>query len=83
MSTYATPPPGVTPVRCCGQWIDLLTAELYEGLPDGTVVVSIHGKRLAKGIDYIDQDVRGGQIAFGLPVSQERAAHLTAQYGTP
>lgn len=73
----------LTPVRCCGQWIDLMTVEAFENLPDGTVVMSISGAYYTKGVDNIDLDTRGGQIAFGLPAGEERAKYLTDRYGAP
>lgn len=73
----------VTPVKCNGRWIGLLTPRAFESLPDGTVVVSIHSYELTKGVDYIDLDTRGGQIAFGLPIEGEEAARLSAIYGDP
>lgn len=73
----------VTPVKCGGRWIGLLTKRAFESLPDGTVVVSIHSYELTKGVDYIDLDTRGGQIAFGLPIEGEEAARLSERYGDP
>lgn len=46
--------------------MNLLTPEEFEALPDGTRVKSFSGHYLVKGIDYIDQDTRGGLLAFGL-----------------
>ena len=48
-----------------GRWIHLFTPEEISELPDGTVVISIFGKTLITGRDYIDLDTRGGYSAFG------------------
>lgn len=73
----------LTPVKSCGHWLGLLTKQAFEDLPDGTAVVSIHGKRLTKGEDYIDLDARGGQISFGIPIEGADAETLSAIYGDP
>lgn len=73
----------ITPVKCGGRWIGLLTPRAFELLPDGTVVISIHSYELTKGVDYIDLDARGGQIAFGLPIEGDEATRLTERYGDP
>lgn len=44
----------------------LVTPAEFEKLPDGMVFESIGGKFYTKGKDYIDQDVRGGHLAFGV-----------------
>lgn len=46
--------------------IRLLTPEQFRKLPDGTEVISILGERMTKGVDYIDDDTRGGFMAYGL-----------------
>lgn len=43
----------------------LLTQAEFDQLADGTVVESIHGVRKTKGVDYIDDDVRFGMLAYG------------------
>ena len=56
----------------------LLTPAELEMVPDGTVLVSIKGKRVTKGPhrsevghpDYIDGDTRFGMLAYGLLDSQ-------------
>lgn len=73
----------VTPVKCGGRWIGLLTKRAFEELPDGTVVINIHGNQLIKGEDDIDLDSRGGQISSGLPIEGEEAEQLTKKYGDP
>lgn len=47
-----------------------LTPEEYEQVPDGSTLVCIDGRTKVKGTDYIDQDTRGGYIAFGFLDSQ-------------
>ena len=44
----------------------LLTPKELEQIPDGAVLESIGGNTVTKGIDYIDDDVRFGHLAFGL-----------------
>lgn len=54
-----------------GRVVALLTpAELTE-VPDGTVLVSIMGRRAVVGTDTVDGDTRGGFLAFG-PVIFDR-----------
>lgn len=45
--------------------LHLLTPEQFAKLPDGSTVFSIFGEQYTKGVDYIDQDTRGGRLAFG------------------
>lgn len=52
--------------------IHLITPEEFETLPDGEILLSIAGEPVTKGKDYIDQDVRGGMLAYGLPAHHER-----------
>lgn len=52
-----------------GEWIDLLTPEEFARLPDGTLLLSINGKEAIKGRDYIDDDLRGGHMAYGTAVA--------------
>jgi hypothetical protein len=54
-----------------GSVIYLLTPEQYAALPDGTEVVSIMNEKKIKGKDYIDDDTRGGYLAYGLPHGSE------------
>lgn len=49
-----------------GKDISLLSPEELARLPDGTRVVSIFGQEKIKGRDPIDNDTRGGRLAFGL-----------------
>ncbi len=48
----------------------LLTPAEFGWLPDGTTLICIDGHRVVKGVDSIDQDTRGGYLAFGLLESQ-------------
>ena len=74
----------VTPVKSFGRWIGLLTRRAFEELPDGTVVVSIFtATESTKGVDYIDLDTRGGQIAYGIPIEGEEAEALSQIYSDP
>lgn len=44
----------------------LLTPAEYDALPDGQIVIAIFGYEWVKGTDYIDGDIRGGHLAYGL-----------------
>jgi len=44
----------------------LFTPDEYNRLPDGTILTSILGETVSKGIDYIDMDTRFGHIAYGI-----------------
>jgi hypothetical protein len=46
--------------------IQLITPVEFAALPDGTELISIMGDIKVKGIDYIDDDTRGGYLAFGV-----------------
>lgn len=48
-----------------GRTIRLLTPIQFCGLPDGEELVSIGGISKIKGHDSIDQDTRGGYLAWG------------------
>lgn len=54
-----------------GSVIYLLTPEQFADLPDGTEVISIMNEKKIKGKDYVDDDTRGGYLAFGLPYDSE------------
>jgi|GEM_PF-4958420 len=74
----------LTFVKSFGRWVGLLTRSGFEELPDGTVVVSvITSAERTKGIDYIDLDTRGGQIAYGIPIEGEDAETLSRIYEDP
>ena len=49
-----------------GRKITLVTPHEFAQLPDGTALIAIDGERVVKGTDYIDNDTRGGYLAFGL-----------------
>lgn len=49
-----------------GRVIRLLTPRELLRVPDGTVLTSILGERMVKGTDPIDDDTRGGYLAFGI-----------------
>ncbi len=73
----------LTPVKSLGRWLGLLTPRGFEELPEGTIVVSLYGKQRIKGVDYIDLETRGGQIAYGIPIEGEDAETLSRIYGDP
>lgn len=58
--------------------MNLLTPEEYEALPDGTRLENIFGAIKTKGVDYIDQDIRGGYIAFGLAATATESEKVLA-----
>lgn len=51
------------------KWDDniwLMTPNELAQLPDGTELVCINGQTVVKGIDNIDDDTRGGYLAYGV-----------------
>jgi len=42
-----------------------ITLDQLESLPDGTKLTGLDGKEVIKGVDHIDDDTRGGYIAYG------------------
>ena len=46
--------------------IDLITPEHFDRLPSGTVLTSIAGVRVTKGVDRISSDTRYGFMCYGL-----------------
>ena len=54
-----------------GEVIDLLTPEEFQRLPMGTILLSIFGRETIKGRDIIDDDMRAGHLAFGIPVGNQ------------
>ena len=44
----------------------LLTPEEFTEVPDGIVLLGINDNTKVKGKDYIDDDTRGGCLAYGL-----------------
>lgn len=49
-----------------GSTIELLQPAELETLPDGTVLYDINGVKAVKGTDNIDDDTRGGFLAYGI-----------------
>lgn len=48
--------------------LDLITADEFAALPDGTVLACINGKTYVKGVDVFDNDTRFGRLAYGFIV---------------
>jgi hypothetical protein len=48
-----------------GHKVALLTPDELQNVEDGTELVSISGKRVVVGKDYIDNDTRAGYLAYG------------------
>lgn len=44
----------------------LLTPAEFAKIPDGAVLECFDGKLKTKGVDYIDDDLRGGHLAYGV-----------------
>ena len=44
----------------------LLTLQEYNDRPDGTLLECIDGEQLVKGQGYVDDDTRGGHLAWGV-----------------
>ena len=59
-----------------GEQLWLLTPLEFSKLPDGTKLTFIDGKKAIKGKNYIDQDTRFGQIAWGLIGSLEEVERI-------
>ncbi|MEO7905293.1 MAG: hypothetical protein ABIR91_05905 [Candidatus Saccharimonadales bacterium] len=56
-----------TPVTAYGVKLRMLTVKEFENLPNGTVLQCVTTLEVVtKGVNYIDLDTRGGQIAFAL-----------------
>ena len=55
-----------------GRTIVLQTPAEFSTLPNGTILYDIFGERYVKGQDYIDNDTRGGHLAFGLLLEDKR-----------
>jgi len=49
-----------------GRTILLLTPEQFAILSDGTTLISISGRTVIKGKDYIDNETRGKYLAYGI-----------------
>ena len=59
-----------------GEQLWLLTPLEFSKLPDGTKLTCIDGKKAINGKNYIDQDTRFGQIAWGLIGSLEEVERI-------
>jgi hypothetical protein len=65
------------------RWDDelyLLTPEEFEKLDNGIMLKCIDGELVTKGVDYIDMDVRGGCIAFGLTEELIKSQNLEHEF---
>lgn len=49
----------------------LISPQLFKLLPDGVKLLSISGQLKETGKDYIDQDTRGGMLAYGFQMLAE------------
>jgi len=58
----------------------LLTPEEYTEVPDGTVLLSVTGDIRVKGKGYIDDDTRGGCLAYGLTPVMAESQGLMPQF---
>lgn len=55
----------------------LVTPEEFAALPDGEVLTCINGSTAVKGAEEIDDDVRGGHMAYGVVGDHPlRLAHI-------
>jgi len=57
-----------------GKQIYLIPGRDYKNIAPGTVLFSIFGERKVMGTDSVDDDTRGGYLAYGVIPSQEIAA---------
>lgn len=48
-----------------GLRLSLVTPEEFAEIPDGRELYTITGLRIVKGVDRIDNDTRGGYLAYG------------------
>lgn len=48
----------------------LIPLSMFDCVPDGAVLTSIMGDKKVKGKDYIDNDTRGGLLAYGVVPTQ-------------
>lgn len=53
-----------------GEIINLIHIDNYKDIPNGTELYDIFGKKYIKGKDYIDNDTRGGYLAFGILIKR-------------
>lgn len=49
-----------------GSQMELIQLDELKNYPDGTTFKCINGSLVTKGKDYIDDDTRGGYIAYGI-----------------
>lgn len=54
-----------------GETIILLTPTELERVPDGVAVLNIFGREFIKGVDRINNDTRGGYLAYGTLTGDE------------
>ena len=54
-----------------GRQLLLCPLKDLENVPDGTTLECIDGSECTKGKDYIDDNVRGGFLSYGVRVSPE------------
>lgn len=50
----------------------------FDRVPNGTAMCSISGERVVKGRDPIDNDTRGGYLAFGVLVTPHQEVQESA-----
>ena len=63
--------------------VDLIRPDHFDHLPEGTELVCFTGgPRKRKGIDYIDDDTRGGFLAYGFPTQSEDGLVYEGPYRT-
>ena len=48
-----------------GRVLELIREDEFDALPNGTELVSIRGESVVLGRDKIDNDTRGGYLAYG------------------
>lgn len=56
-----------------GKGLLLIPLHLFDKIPNGMVLTSISGEKKTKGKDYIDDDTRGGMLAYGILPDQYQA----------
>lgn len=49
-----------------GRVIHLVRPHELKALPSGTILIAIDGEQVVKGLDMIDDDTRGGFLAYGV-----------------
>ena len=58
----------------------LLTLEEFVEVPNGTVLLCINDEPKVKGKDYIDDDTRGGCIAYGFTPAMAESQGLMDKF---